>query len=155
MELAKAQAMTVDSMTVDPTVSRAAAMLAVEGVTIRFGGVTALENVSFRVAPGVICGLIGPNGAGKTTIFNCLSRLYEPQPGRSPSRQAARKLSRARIASLGIGRTFQNVALFADDERARQRAVGGHALGTGGSRQCLAPAPRAARRRRSPSGPML
>ena len=57
------------------------ALLAVEGVTIRFGGVTALENVSFRVARGVICGLIGPNGAGKTTLFNCISRLYEPHSG--------------------------------------------------------------------------
>ena len=52
-----------------------------EGLTIRFGGVTALEDVSFEVARGAICGLIGPNGAGKTTLFNCISRLYDPDAG--------------------------------------------------------------------------
>src|ERR1700679_1588380 len=55
--------------------------LSVQGLTIRFGGVTALDNVSFEVARGAICGLIGPNGAGKTTLFNCISRLYDPSAG--------------------------------------------------------------------------
>jgi len=133
MELAKAQAMTVDSMTVDPTVSRAAAMLAVEGVTIRFGGVTALENVSFRVAPGVICGLIGPNGAGKTTLFNCISRLYEPHSGSIAfDGKPLGNCSRHQIASLGIARTFQNVALFATMTTRDNVRVGAHALGKGG-----------------------
>ena len=60
---------------------QASALLAVQGLTIRFGGVTALQNVSFEVARGAICGLIGPNGAGKTTLFNCVSRLYDPAAG--------------------------------------------------------------------------
>ncbi len=53
---------------------------------MRFGGVTALQDVSFSVARGAICGLIGPNGAGKTTLFNCISRLYDPHAGADPVR---------------------------------------------------------------------
>jgi branched-chain amino acid transport system ATP-binding protein len=82
-------------------------------VSVRFGGIVALEGVSFDVEAGEVVGLIGPNGAGKTTLFNCLSRLYEPQQGRILFR--GRDLLRAgphEIAGLGIGRTFQNLALF-------------------------------------------
>ena len=77
MELAEAKAGTADER-VEP---HDFALLAVDGVTMRFGGVTALEDVSFEVARGAICGLIGPNGAGKTTLFNCISRLYDPHTG--------------------------------------------------------------------------
>ena len=89
------------------------ALLAVEGVTMRFGGVTALQDVSFTVAQGAICGLIGPNGAGKTTLFNCISRLYDPHAGsiRFDHRPLA-SVSRHEMAALGVARTFQNVALF-------------------------------------------
>jgi branched-chain amino acid transport system ATP-binding protein len=89
------------------------ALLSVRAVSVRFGGIVALDGVSFDVAPGQIVGLIGPNGAGKTTLFNCLSRLYVPDQGdilfegRSILRQP-----RHGIPRLGIGRTFQNVALF-------------------------------------------
>jgi branched-chain amino acid transport system ATP-binding protein len=82
-------------------------------VSVRFGGIVALEGVSFDIEAGEVVGLIGPNGAGKTTLFNCLSRLYEPQQGRILFR--GRDLLRAaphEIAGLGIGRTFQNLALF-------------------------------------------
>jgi branched-chain amino acid transport system ATP-binding protein len=88
-------------------------LLSVRNVSVRFGGIVALDGVSFDVAPGRIAGLIGPNGAGKTTLFNCLSRLYVPNEGdilfegRSILRQP-----RHAIPKLGIGRTFQNVALF-------------------------------------------
>ncbi|HBK06357.1 MAG TPA: high-affinity branched-chain amino acid ABC transporter ATP-binding protein LivG [Acetobacteraceae bacterium] len=88
-------------------------LLSVRGVTLRFGGVVALDSVSFDVMPGQIAGLIGPNGAGKTTLFNCLSRLYQPNAGEiSFEGQSVLAVPRHRISSIGIGRTFQNVALF-------------------------------------------
>jgi branched-chain amino acid transport system ATP-binding protein len=129
MELAEARAGTAREG-VDP---RDAALLAVDGVTMRFGGVTALENVSFDVARGAICGLIGPNGAGKTTLFNCISRLYDPHAGsiRFDQRPLA-SFSRHEIATLGIARTFQNVALFATMTTRDNVRVGAHALARGG-----------------------
>lgn len=88
-------------------------LLSVRDVTLRFGGVVALDSVSFDVMPGQIAGLIGPNGAGKTTLFNCLSRLYQPSNGEIVFEgQSVLALPRHRIPSIGIGRTFQNVALF-------------------------------------------
>src|SRR5690242_19341698 len=63
------------------TASTAAPLLDIAQLTMRFGGIVALENVSFTVRQGRIAGLIGPNGAGKTTLFNCLSRLYRPERG--------------------------------------------------------------------------
>jgi branched-chain amino acid transport system ATP-binding protein len=111
----------------------AEALLAVEGVTVRFGGVTALENVRFRVRHSQICGLIGPNGAGKTTLFNCISRLYQPTAG--DIRFEGEPLSRVprhRVARLGVARTFQNLALFATLSVRENVRVGAHALGRGG-----------------------
>ncbi len=90
-----------------------ASLLEVRDVAVRFGGIVALDGISFDLAEGQILGLIGPNGAGKTTLFNCLSRLYTPSggdilfEGRSILGRSAH-----RIAEIGIGRTFQNVALF-------------------------------------------
>lgn len=90
-----------------------AALLSVQGVTVRFRGIVALEQVSFDVEPGQIAGLIGPNGAGKTTLFNCLSRLYDYSEGEIRfDGQPLEGLTRHRIAEIGIGRTFQNLALF-------------------------------------------
>jgi branched-chain amino acid transport system ATP-binding protein len=127
MELAEARAKTAGDD------RQQAALLTVEGVTMRFGGVTALEEVSFNVAPGAICGLIGPNGAGKTTLFNCISRLYDPDAGsiHFDHRPLAR-FSRHEIAALGIARTFQNVALFATMSTRDNVRVGAHALARGG-----------------------
>jgi branched-chain amino acid transport system ATP-binding protein len=89
------------------------ALLAVSDVSVHFGGIVALDGVSFDVAEGQIAGLIGPNGAGKTTLFNCLSRLYECERGSITfDGRALLSLPRHRIAALGIGRTFQNLALF-------------------------------------------
>jgi branched-chain amino acid transport system ATP-binding protein len=110
-----------------------AALLSVADLSMRFGGIVALDGVSFDVAPGRICGLIGPNGAGKTTLFNCLSRLYDPQRGEI--RFAGRSLSgvaKHEIAALGIGRTFQNLALFATMSVLENVMVGTHAIARGG-----------------------
>jgi branched-chain amino acid transport system ATP-binding protein len=88
-------------------------LLSVKGVTLRFGGVVALDDVTFDVTQGQIAGLIGPNGAGKTTLFNCLSRLYQPSAGEIRFEgQSVLEVPRHRIPTIGIGRTFQNVALF-------------------------------------------
>jgi branched-chain amino acid transport system ATP-binding protein len=103
-------------------------LLEICDVALRFGGIVALDGVSFTIEPGQILGLIGPNGAGKTTLFNCVSRLYTPNRGdilfdgrsiidRSPHR----------IAEIGIGRTFQNLALFAPQSVLDNVRIGGHA----------------------------
>jgi branched-chain amino acid transport system ATP-binding protein len=90
-----------------------APLLRVSDLSVRFGGVVALDRVSFDLAPGTIVGLIGPNGAGKTTLFNCISRLYTPHAGDIALRgRSILNLPPHRIAALGIGRTFQNLALF-------------------------------------------
>jgi branched-chain amino acid transport system ATP-binding protein len=89
------------------------ALLSVQSVSVRFGGIVALDGVSFDVEPGQIVGLIGPNGAGKTTLFNCLSRLYIPNSGDILFEDRSILAEpRHAIPELGIGRTFQNVALF-------------------------------------------
>jgi branched-chain amino acid transport system ATP-binding protein len=94
-------------------VQGAAAMLRVQNVGVRFGGIVALDNVSFDVGTGRIVGLIGPNGAGKTTLFNCLSRLYACDSGDILfDGRSLLSVPRYQVAELGIGRTFQNLALF-------------------------------------------
>jgi len=88
-------------------------LLSIRGVSVRFGGIVALDDLSFDIAEGQIVGLIGPNGAGKTTLFNCLSRLYQPSQGEVHFRGVSLlDQPRRRVAALGIGRTFQNLALF-------------------------------------------
>jgi branched-chain amino acid transport system ATP-binding protein len=85
----------------------------VQNVGVRFGGIVALDDVSFDVPAGCILGLIGPNGAGKTTLFNCLSRLYQCGSGDILfDNRSLLQIPRHRVASAGIGRTFQNLALF-------------------------------------------
>jgi branched-chain amino acid transport system ATP-binding protein len=89
------------------------ALLSVRDVSVRFGGIVALDGVSFDIHSGQIVGLIGPNGAGKTTLFNCLSRLYVPNQGEiEVDGKSILSQPRHAIAALGLGRTFQNVALF-------------------------------------------
>ena len=109
------------------------ALLSIQGLTVRFGGIVALDNVHFEVARGEICGLIGPNGAGKTTLFNCLSRLYRPQSGaiRFEGR-AIERLAKHEIARLGIARTFQNLALFGTMTALENVMIGTHAIARGG-----------------------
>ena len=103
------------------------ALLAVRDVGIRFGGIVALDGVSFALREGEILGLIGPNGAGKTTLFNCLTRLYTPGSGDIVFRGTS-ILGKAahEITGLGIARTFQNLALFRRMSVLDNIRVGGH-----------------------------
>jgi branched-chain amino acid transport system ATP-binding protein len=103
------------------------ALLAVEDVTRRFGGIVALTDVSLAVDKGEIVGLIGPNGAGKTTLFNLITRLYRPNSGRILL--DGKDLTRTpayRIVRLGIARTFQNVVLFQNMTVLENLLVGAH-----------------------------
>jgi len=90
-----------------------APLLDISAITLRFGGVTALSNVSFNVAPGALNAIIGPNGAGKTSLLNCISGVYHPQQGRIAfDGQDITRMGPAARTRLGIARTFQNIALF-------------------------------------------
>jgi branched-chain amino acid transport system ATP-binding protein len=103
-------------------------LLAVRDVSVVFGGIIALNGVSFDMHQGQILGLIGPNGAGKTTLFNCLSRLYQPSKGDIlMAGVSILKRPAHRIAEIGIGRTFQNVALFPNLSVLDNVRVGTHA----------------------------
>lgn len=87
--------------------------LSLENLTISFGGVLAVNDVSLDVNEGEILSIIGPNGAGKTTIFNCISRLYKPDSGEITfENRNILKLKAHQISKLGIARTFQNIELF-------------------------------------------
>jgi branched-chain amino acid transport system ATP-binding protein len=102
-------------------------LLRIDDVSVRFGGVRALDGVTCQVNVGEICGLIGPNGAGKTTLFNCITRLY-PVSGGSIS-FAGRRISSVparRIISLGIARTFQNLGIYADMTVLENVLLGAH-----------------------------
>jgi branched-chain amino acid transport system ATP-binding protein len=107
------------------------ALLEVRDVSVRFGGVMALDGLSFDIQAGDICGLIGPNGAGKTTCFNVISRIYEPTGGviRFDGSDILR-LPAHRIAKVGIARTFQNLALFPTMTLLENVMVGAHSTGS-------------------------
>ena len=117
-------------------------ILSVRDVTLRFGGIVALENVSFDVEEGQICGLIGPNGAGKTTLFNCITRLYEPDDGEITfnGRQLL-KLPTHRIVKEGVSRTFQNLALFRSMSVLQNVMVGTHCFSKSNFLTSLIPLP--------------
>jgi branched-chain amino acid transport system ATP-binding protein len=109
------------------------ALLEVHDLAVRFGGVVALAGVSLAVDRGEIRGVIGPNGSGKTTLFNCVSGLYRPMRG--DIRLEGKRLTglpRHRMAGLGIGRTFQNLALFPTLTVRQNVLVGAHCLGRSG-----------------------
>src|SRR5499426_4679040 len=103
-------------------------LLAVRDITMRFGGIVALDAVSFDMGEEHIVGLIGPNGAGKTTLFNCVSRLYTPNEGDLVFEgKSIIRDSPHHVAALGIGRTFQNLALFPSMTVLQNVMVGVHA----------------------------
>ena len=106
------------------------ALLEVADVGMRFGGIVALDGVTFEIPPGRIVGLIGPNGAGKTTLFNCLGKLYRPSRGDIRlNGRSLRQCAASDIAALGIGRTFQASTLFASMSVLDNVKVGAHARG--------------------------
>jgi branched-chain amino acid transport system ATP-binding protein len=124
-------------------------MLAINGVTVGFGGVKAVDNFSAQVAEGEICGLIGPNGAGKTTLFNVITRILQPNAGSITFDEADLLAVRPHwVVRLGIARTFQNLALFPTLTVLENTTTGAHSR----SRVSLAEAavcwPRALRRDR-------
>ena len=105
-------------------------LLSVQDIEVRFGGVIALDGLSFDVQQGDICALIGPNGAGKTTLFNCVSRLYEPSAGHITFDGGnLLGLASHRIARVGVARTFQNIALFPALSVLENVMVGAHTEG--------------------------
>jgi branched-chain amino acid transport system ATP-binding protein len=104
------------------------AMLSVEQVTRRFGGIVAVDDVSFDVSEGEIVGLIGPNGAGKTTMFNLITRLYRPDEGEIGFEGSTLlKTPPHGVVQRGIARTFQNVELFRSMTVLEHVLVGRHA----------------------------
>ena len=121
-------------------------LLEVSSLLMRFQGITALDTVSFTMAPGSITSLIGPNGAGKTTMFNCITGMYRPTSGRVAfdgadiTAEAAHEISRH-----GIARTFQNLALFAGLTVLENLLVGAYRQGSSGLLQGALRTPRARR----------
>jgi branched-chain amino acid transport system ATP-binding protein len=104
------------------------ALLALDNVTRRFGGILALDRVSFDVGPGEIVGLIGPNGAGKTTAFNVITRLYDPDSGEvALDGESLLHTAPHRVIRRGVARTFQNVELFPTMTVRENVLVGAHA----------------------------
>ncbi|MFA5081895.1 MAG: ABC transporter ATP-binding protein [Hydrogenophilaceae bacterium] len=102
-------------------------VLSVDKVSKRFGGLSALEDVSLSVGAGEIYGLIGPNGAGKTTLFNCMTGLYSVSEGAIKLRGVSIQNAKPhRIVGLGFARTFQNIRLFANMTALENVMVGRH-----------------------------
>jgi branched-chain amino acid transport system ATP-binding protein len=107
-----------------------ATLVEVQDVTVRFGGIVALDSLTFGIEAGHVCGLIGPNGAGKTTMFNVVSRIYQPTSGHVIYDGVDLLAVPAHgIARLGIARTFQNLALFPSMSLLENVMVGAHSQG--------------------------
>ena len=107
--------MNVHSTSMDPAFSPAPgeALLSIDNVSLSFGGVKAIENVSFDILKGEIRAIIGPNGAGKTSMLNVINGFYQPQQGTITFKGRVRQAMRPHEAAVsGIARTFQNIALF-------------------------------------------
>lgn len=108
------------------TTTTTSPVLTASGVTMRFGGLTAVQAVDLDVHPGEIVGLIGPNGAGKTTFFNCLTGLYVPTEGIVAYRGTVLPPKPHLVTQAGIARTFQNIRLFANMTVLENVLVGRH-----------------------------
>ncbi|WP_418961336.1 ABC transporter ATP-binding protein [Streptomyces tritici] len=113
-------------MTTTTTTATAAPVLEASGVTMRFGGLTAVRDVNLTVREGEIVGLIGPNGAGKTTFFNCLTGLYVPTEGQVSYKGTVLPPKPHLVTKAGIARTFQNIRLFSNMTVLENVLVGRH-----------------------------
>jgi branched-chain amino acid transport system ATP-binding protein len=103
------------------------ALLEVRDISVRFGGIVALSELSFDIEKGQICGLIGPNGAGKTTLFNVVSRIYDPTQGRVTfDGEDLLEMAPHEISRHGVFRTFQNLALWPRMSVIENVMVGAH-----------------------------
>jgi branched-chain amino acid transport system ATP-binding protein len=108
-------------------------IFAASDIAIRFGGIRAVDAVSFEVEQGEVFSIIGPNGAGKTTIFNLISRIYQPTNGKLFFQdQDITEIPAYRVAGLGIARTFQNIELFANATLLQNLLIGRHCHSTVG-----------------------
>ncbi len=110
----------------EPAATGTTAVLEARGVTMRFGGLTAVDSVDLTVGDREIVGLIGPNGAGKTTFFNCLTGLYVPTAGEVRYKGAILPAKPYKVTQTGIARTFQNIRLFANMTVLENVMVGRH-----------------------------
>ena len=117
-------------------------VLEARGVTMRFGGLTAVDGVDLSVGDKEIVGLIGPNGAGKTTFFNCLTGLYVPTAGEVRYKGAVLPSKPYRVTQAGIARTFQNIRLFANMTVLENVMVGRHCRSKEGLFSALGRGPR-------------
>jgi branched-chain amino acid transport system ATP-binding protein len=124
-------------------------LLKVADLSIRFGGIVALDGVSFSHERGEILGLIGPNGAGKTTVFNCITRVYDPDRGsiQLDGMELLRKMPH-HIIGLGVARTFQNIELFGSMSTLENVMVGLHTTLRSSLVECAFWLPRAHREER-------
>jgi branched-chain amino acid transport system ATP-binding protein len=122
------------------------ALLEVRDLSVRFGGVVALDRVSFTVEEGQVVGLIGPNGAGKTTLFNVITRVYRPSSGSVEIDGApVSRIPAHNVIRHGVARTFQNVALFRSMSVLDNVIVGDHIRTPSGWLESTIPMPRAVR----------
>ncbi|WP_329610447.1 ABC transporter ATP-binding protein [Jiella pelagia] len=121
------RAKTVEPFAARPKPERGSEILVVEGATKRFGGLTAVNGVSFDLKAGEILGVIGPNGAGKSTLFNLLTGISPATAGEIRYRgDRIERMASRRIARLGVARTFQHVLLRSDMSALENVAVGAH-----------------------------
>ena len=112
-------------------------LLEIKGLSLRFGGITALANLQVIVKEGQLHAVIGPNGAGKTSLFNCISGVYHPSSGDILLRgESISRLRPYEIAQRGIARTFQNIELFSNMSVIDNLLLGCHTHMTSGPLSC-------------------
>jgi len=118
-------------------------LLNIDGLTIRFGGIVALDGVTFETEQGQIMGVIGPNGAGKTTVFNCITRVYAPDAGSILFEgEDLRKLAPHEVIGAGVARTFQNLELFGTMTVLENLLIGQHSTTRANPIECAFRLPR-------------